>query len=172
MWKVLNFSFWSSSFCIQEFKTALLDGPFPALAPGFDISETSCNYAITVSMITQITPHYARAQFCSDYFKFSILENFEREKYWSCQHNASRIQGRWIGCFRSQTLVPKKESIFQISKQKASRFRIMVVKSFLKKKMAGWDTLMYPHGKARSYSKKTKRVLKSVNQGACKIWYF
>ena len=61
-------------------QAALLDGPFPALAPGFDISETRCNYAITVSMITQITPHYARAQFCSDYFKFSILKNFEKEK--------------------------------------------------------------------------------------------
>ena len=131
MWKVLNFSFWSSSFCIQEFKTALLDGPFPALAPGFDISETRCNYAITVSMITQITPHYARAQFCSDYFKFSILKNFEKEKSIeavSIMHHVSN---------ESEFDVHKLWSIFQISKQKASRFRIMVVPSSLNKKMAG-----------------------------------
>ena len=44
-------------------------------------------------MITQITPHYARAQFCSDYFKFSILKNFEKEKSieaLSIMHHVSR----------------------------------------------------------------------------------
>ena len=44
-------------------------------------------------MITQITPHYARAQFCADYFKFLILKNFEREKNIeavSIMHHVSR----------------------------------------------------------------------------------
>ena len=110
-----------------------MDGPFPALAPGFDISETRCNYAITVSMITQITPHYARAQFCSDYFKFSILKNFEKEK----SIEAVSIMYHVTRESEFDVFVHKLWSIFQISKQKASRFRIMVVPSSLNKKMAG-----------------------------------
>ena len=84
-------------------------------------------------MITQITPHYARAQFCSDYFNFSILKNFEKEKSIeavSIMHHVSRES-------EFDVFVHKLRSIFQISKQKASRFRIMVVPSSLNKKMAG-----------------------------------
>ena len=139
MWKVLNFSFWSSSFCIQEIKTALSDGPFPAVAPGFDISETRCNYAITVSMITQITPHYARAQFCSDYFNFSILKNFEKEKSIeavSIMHHVSKESE--LDVFVHKLWSQKRITFLQRPKQKASRFRIMAVTSFLNKKMAGW----------------------------------
>ena len=72
-------------------------------------------------MITQITPHYARAQFCSDYFKFSILENFEREKSIeavSIMHHVSR-ESEW------DVFVHK---LWSLKKNKFSRYQAKGIK--------------------------------------------
>ena len=89
-------------------------------------------------MITQITPHYARAQFCSDYFNFSILKNFEKEKSIeavSIMHHVSKESE--LDVFVHKLWSQKRITFLQRPKQKASRFRIMAVTSFLNKKMAG-----------------------------------
>ena len=84
-------------------------------------------------MITQITPHYARAQFLLRLFQIFNVENFEKDKSIeavSIMHHVSR-ESEWDYSFAG--FGPKKIH-FTETKTKGIEIQIMVIKILHKKR--------------------------------------